>query len=307
MRTLRKNIICSKNPWDNILEHNNVFYRIEKLTEDVDKNEGGKGGNSSVFKLFDPNEEMYYVIKFCKYNLNLLSKNDWIKQRIYRFENEITALENAKNIGLDNIIEILFSGEMKIGSGKYRYYVMEKGEKDLTDYLAENELTIQQKILLCDQVLKGVKQLHDELRVYHRDIKPDNIFFVGDIWKIGDLGLIDFRDEDQNIDDLREKIGPYGWLSPEVTNKLLCEGTQLEKKFPCKIDTTSDIFQLGKLFWYIFQGNIPIGQISNEDFKTDDNTIFLIIKLMLQYSKDRRPSMEEIENEFKKVYSRYGI
>lgn len=299
----KKNICCSNDIKRNILEHEEVFYRIAELSTNSDR--AGKGGNSNVFKLIDPNDDETYIIKFCKYYLG--GSNERIKNRIYRFDNEIRALEKAKSLDSGNIIEILFSGELTIGNKKFRYYVMEKGDKDLSDFLEEEEVTIQQKVLLCTQILNGIKELHEKLKVYHRDIKPDNIFFVGDTWKIGDLGLISSRDSDYDLDEIREKIGPYGWLSPEVTNKALCEGTNKEKQFSCVIDESSDVFQLGKLFWYIFQGNIPIGQLSKDDFLISNDTIFLIIQLMLQYSKDRRPSMAKVEEEFKKTYSTLGI
>jgi len=303
MRIYKGKIVCSEDESLNILEYEEVFYQFQKLSEQDFS--GGKGGNSTVFKLFDPNEQDYYIVKFCKYNI--LNKNEKIRKRIYRFENEIKALEKAKKINSENIIEIFFSGEMKIGNGKYRYYVMERGEMDLTEYLKLDDISDQQKVLLCSQILHGVNELHQNLKVYHRDIKPDNIFFVGDTWKIGDLGLISSRNKDFELDEVGEKIGPYGWLSPEVTNKALCEGTPLENEFCCIIDEQSDVFQLGKLFWYIFQGNIPIGQIQKEDFKLNNQTIFLIIQLMLQYSKERRPTMEKVEIEFQKTYSHFGI
>jgi len=303
MKIYGKNIICSTESYKNILEHKKVFYSISKLSDSTD-NRGGKGGNSNVFKLYDSNEEKHYILKFCKYSVN--SKQDWMRDRVYRFENEIKALTKAEVLESANIIKILFSGQRKIGSGVYRYYVMEKGENDLTDFMKENELTVQQKILLCSDILKGIRELH-EMEIYHRDIKPDNIFFVDKIWKIGDLGLIDFRDINQEIDKVGEKIGPYGWLSPEATNKYLCEGTDLEKIHSCKIDEFSDIFQLGKLFWYIFQGNIPIGQISRDDFLIDDSILYDIINLMLNYSKTNRPNLSMIKEEFEKTYSVYGI
>jgi len=304
LRISGKNIICSDDASKNILEHEGVFYNIEKLSENAG-NRGGKGGNSNVFKLQDPNDDEWYIVKFCNYPLN--ANQDWLRKRIYRFESEITALGLASKLNSENIIKMYFSGEKSISGKRYRFYVMEKGEMDLTEYLEKHEISIQQKVLMCSEILKGVKQLHDDVKVYHRDIKPDNIFFVGSIWKIGDLGLIDYRDQDETLDDLKEKIGPYGWLSPEVTNKMLCEGTVLQDNFSCEIDSSSDIFQLGKLFWYIFQGNIPIGQVSKEDFLISDNSLFVIIQLMLQHSKKRRSNMQAIDKSFKDIYTVYGI
>ena len=303
MRISGNNIICSDKPEDNILVNGENFYEIKKLPNS-EGNQGGKGGNSNVFILNDSNEDKDYIIKFCQYKLG--SNNENTKKRIYRFENEIRALEKAGKLESTSIIHMFFSGQTKIKRGQYRYYVMEKGDGDLTDFLKENDIPIEQKVLLCTEIIKGIKELHD-MEIYHRDIKPDNIFFVNSKWKIGDLGLIAHRDEDQNLDSIQEKIGPYGWLSPEAINKALCEGTPLEEIHSCKIDKLSDVFQLGKLFWYIFHGNIPIGQISETDFLLEDSILFEIIHLMLNYSKTKRPELDEIKAEFEKTYAKYAI
>jgi serine/threonine protein kinase len=265
-------------------------YKIEYLSSKYKKS---KGGNSSVFKLIEPNSNNEYAVKFLRFPSNSTNSNN-IKQNI-RFDNEINALEEAKNKGFLNVIEIFFHGEKKVGDFYFRYYVMEKAETDLSSLFAKETIAPNQKLVLSYEIIKGIMELHS-VDIYHRDIKPDNIFFVlkagAPKWKVGDLGLIARRDQDLSTIEFREKIGPYGWLSPEVTNKVLCEGTELEKIFDCKIDKKSDIFQLGKLMWFVFQGNIPIGQISIEDFILGDKQVFLIIKNMLQYKKDRRNTLE---------------
>lgn len=157
-------------------------------------------------------------------------------------------------------------------------------------------------------ILEGIKELH-RYKIYHRDIKPDNILFVNKTWKIGDLGLIDYRNSDFQIEEDGDKIGPIGWLSPEATNKFLVEGNSKKNPydFDCELDEYSDIFQLGKLFWYIFQGNIPLGQIRREDFKIKDKTIYDILIKMLMHSKDKRFQIGEIEDEFRSRSSHYGL
>ena len=123
---------------------------------------------------------------------------------------------------------------------------------------------------------------------YHRDLKPDNIFIVDKTWKIGDLGLIASRDQDYNIDLPNELIGPKGWFCPEAMNKYLTENIEFPISFDCNIDHQSDIFQLGKIFWYIFQGNAPIGSIKRNDFKIKDERIYEIIRRMINHSKAKR-------------------
>lgn len=298
------NIHLSKKDLNNTVRYDNVDYLITPLSE---SKKGSKGGNSNVFNLLNPQTEEEFVIKFSKYNINKPNNPINIISRITRFVREVEALKLSTKLQSDNIIQYYFDDYKDIGSGRFHYYVMEKADYDLTQYLDENDITEQQRLLLCTDILNGIKELHIN-DICHRDIKPDNILFVNKTWKICDLGLVENRNSDFPIKELGEKIGPIGWLSPEATNKYLNEGKGKVNKydFDCKIDEYSDVFQLGKLFWYIFQGNIPLGQVEREDFKLKDNDIYNIIFEMLKHSKNR-PSIEEIEEGFKSRYSYYGL
>jgi serine/threonine protein kinase len=298
------NICLSIKETRNTIQHDNIDYLIVPLNK---TKKGSKGGNSNVFKLIDPQSEEEFAIKFSKYNINKPSKPENLISRIARFSREVEALNLANNLELENIIKIYFDDYKNIGAGRYHYYVMEKADYDLTQYLDTNKISNQQRVLLCTNILNGIRQLHAN-DIYHRDIKPDNILFVNNTWKIGDLGLVENRNSEFHIKEIGEKIGPIGWLSPEATNKYLNEGEGKANVhgFDCHIDEFSDVFQMGKLFWYIFQGNIPLGQIERSDFKLQDDEIYDIIFDMLKHSK-KRPTIDEIEEGFKSRYSSYGL
>lgn len=108
------------------------------------------------------------------------------------------------------------------------------------------------------------------------------------------MGLVDFQDVDANLDFENEKIGPFGWLSPEATNKMLTKGKNIKNVYECEINSMSDIFQLGKLFWYIFQGNLPLGQITFADSRFGDQDIFDVIFLMLKHNQAERPDVKRL-------------
>ena len=141
-----------------------------------------------------------------------------------------------------------------------------------------------------------------KLGYYQRDIKHDNIFIIGGYkWKIGDGGLLEDR-KSETLDGVAEFIGPRGWITTEAMNKYLCEAYGYTFKHNCSIDHKSDIFQLGKVFWYIFQHNAPIGNIKESDFLIKENGIFPIIKTMLNYSKKSRyNNIDEITKLLKKI------
>lgn len=297
------NINLSKKKHLNVLRYDNVDYLIKSLNENYSKS---KGGNSSVFLLFEPQEKVEYVVKFSKYNLNDKKIKNKFWDRIARFQREIDALEIAK-IDFKFVIKTIFDGDFSIGKQKYRYFVMEKAQSDLTEYLKTTELTTQQRFLICTEILAGIKELHSK-DIYHRDIKPDNILYVNGTWKISDLGLIGYRDDDFKSKEIGMKIGPANWMSPEAFNKMYNEGNGCSNihNFDCELNEKSDVYQLGKLFWFIFQGNIPDGQLIREDFKIEDNQVFQVLYSMLSHSKNR-PIIEEIETEFEKRYSTYVI
>lgn len=279
------------------------------------------GGNSSLFILYDKEGiEEEKVIKFCNFWKPNKFSPDWVKRRYGRFMNEIDALEKIKNHNIQsNIIYMFDEGVWNISDREFPFYIMEKADSNLKDYLLSHSQDIDfiERIKLFKDIFSGVKILH-ELDLYHRDIKPDNIllFFLNDnkndegksfIWKIGDLGLVAHRDKD--YDDVGEKIGPFGWLSPEAMNKYLTEKACLG--LDCSINEYSDIFQLGKLFWFIFHYNVPIGQVKLEDFTFElpDNKdfVFDLIQGMLQYPKNRRFNKDEISERMDLLAIDFGI
>lgn len=273
-----------------------------------DEYQSSKGGNSNVFKLYDPNSGTYFAIKISNFPVKRPRRGqapDRNTRGYARFLEEIDALNIAKQNNYPNIVRLEFDGIIEVQGTPFPYFVMEKADTDLKEYIFSNpELDEQERFKICLEVMLAVKQLHGK-EIYHRDIKPDNIllFNTGEAgkatWKISDLGLIGRGGNRASIDQLGEKIGPFGWLSPEAANKFLTEKFGLG--FDCIIDNESDVFQLGKLFWFIYQSNIPVGQIHFEDFiapiTRNKEYIFDIIRKMLQYSKSNRKKIALLEED----------
>lgn len=279
-------------------------FRLEYLS---DEPIGNKGGNSAVFKLVNTAEEkQVLIIKFLKFALTKTNKlmND-------RFQREIDALNLAKEKGFMHVIQIHHDGYYKHEKNgqKYRYYIMEKADEDLGSFILkkENSLTVSQKISLCYNIIKGINELHS-IEIYHRDIKPDNIFLFYEeekpIWKIGDLGLLSKRGEDL-LFEKGKKIGPANWLSPEAMNNALCGKTAWEHRFDTTIDEKSDVFQLGNVIWFVFNHNAPVGQVSIDDFHIKEYVIFCLIFTMLRHRKRNRKSLLFYENYFLKLDELY--
>lgn len=298
--------------YDNIININGVDYEMKYLGD----NPGNKGGNSNVLKLrlagidYEEETQEEYVIKISKIPLNA-PHSKFNKSRKARFQREILALRKANRNVLPNVVKLIDYGIIKIEEKEFSFYTMEKANSDLTDYLIPRR-TIQQKIFLFQSILEGIKQLHG-IQIYHRDIKHDNIFMFGEECKIGDLGLMRFKDEDNLALDKEQRIGAFGWETPEAMNKFLTESKpDPEFSFDCNIDEASDIFQLGKLFWYILQGNIPIGCLHISDFKIDDPELFKVLTKLLQHGKthtiQRRPlNITAVEQLIEPIAKKYKV
>ena len=293
------NIQLNSDKAKNYIQLNNEDFQLSSLH---DNNYGNKGASANLFTLIDPSGETEdRVIKICKTPLS-----SGTNKKIARFKREIKAFQIASKVPLGNVIHFYQSGEVEIDGFDFLYIIMEKADDDLPNYLEKNnfKFTINQKFSFCYSILTGVKQLHS-VKIYHRDIKHDNILRVNGAFKIGDLGLITFQNKD--FDGTNEKIGPFGWLSPEATNKMLTYKKKIGFNYDCDINNKSDVFQLGKLFWYIFQGNLPIGQIKEDDSNFNETDIYEVIFEMLQYQKSRRPTIEQVEEKFKPLKQKYNI
>lgn len=290
-------LIDELNPLDNVVTISSTDYYFTYLT-DSGRN---KGGNSIILKLYecqnidDDNvqyEEPDLILKICKTKRSL---GNYIDKGEKRFEKEVSALLNCLENDFENVVKIFHSGTCKFFNpfkqryDEYLFYTMEYAEYDLKKFIEANHIdfTIEEKVGLCISLAKGIEELRS-LGYYHRDIKPDNIFMIDGVWKIGDLGLISERDEESEIDKIADFIGPKGWMSPEAMNKYLCEGKNFIYDFSCSIDHQSDIFQLGKVFWYVFQHNAPIGTVKQKDFRMSNSRIYPIVKTMLNHSKSKR-------------------
>lgn len=269
------------------------------------------GGNSSVFRAIHPDGDDSYVVKFCRYSLD--SRSDRDRRRVQRFEREIQALHQALASEESKcVIPIVEDNEISIrsdrgGPTRLKYYVMENADSDLATFLAEKELQVPQKVALCNSLLRILKGLH-AIGIYHRDIKPQNILMMEGAPVFGDLGLIAFREEDSSLDEFDEKIGPIGYLSPEATNKCLGLRSKASFTFDCAIDAKSDVFQLGQVFWLVVQDEVPTGHLIPDDLRCGVGELLeRVIRPMLQYGKQRRASVVDVETALQPVLREMAI
>jgi serine/threonine protein kinase len=279
----------------------------EHLLKEIRSGSGsGKGKNSCVFRASHPEGGDDVIIKFCCYPDGV--QGDAEVRRRSRFLREIKALKTAMEANLGDFLITYFEhGQYSVSGRMFDFYVMEEADCDLSDYLARDILSLQQKLLLCRSLLGDLAALHG-LGIYHRDLKPDNVFFVGNQWKIGDLGFIKNREDDVEIDEPRERIGPTGLMSPEAINCAFANLENGEFSHDCDFNEFSDVYLLGGVFWYILQGNYPTGQLTLDDFRIGRTDILQGVLLpMLQHSKTRRPTLEKLGHEFERLKAEFAL
>lgn len=295
-------------PLQNIISIKSTDYIPYFLNNDIP---GNKGSNGLILKLIESdnwNEDEGYpevpdlVLKLSKEPLRAFEKN-----RSRRFKIEIEALLKCNERAHTNTISVFHHGVAAVKSttgkfSKHRFYSMEFAESDLATYLEVANPSFLKRVELCLEISESLRAIWSE-GYYHRDIKPDNILIADNTWKIGDLGLVDHRELDFKIDKRGEWIGPRGWQSPESLNKFLTEGRSWEGKYDCRIDHQSDLYQLGKLMWFIMQGNSPEGAIKRRDFYIRQEAMYqLIITLLNHNKKSRLKSINEVIQSLKRIY-----
>lgn len=114
------------------------------------------------------------------------------RDKLKRFKNELAFCQNNDH---PNIIEIFDSGAWKQDSADIVFYVMPFYQHTLRDKMNRN-LTPEESISIFLQLLSALEFAHGK-KVYHRDVKPENILIDGHGNTIlADFGIAHFAAED---------------------------------------------------------------------------------------------------------------
>ena len=154
-----------------------------------------------------------------------------------RFHREAQA---AASLSHPNIITIF-----DVGEDADRFFIVMELLRGATlkDFLKQNDATrIERKIDLMVQLCAGLGAAHNA-SVYHRDIKPGNVFVRADgILKILDFGVA--RLASSSMTAAGFIVGTPDYMSPEQARG-------------AEIDARSDIFSLGGVFYFMLTGRKP--------------------------------------------------
>lgn len=136
---------------------------------------------------------------------------------------------------------------------------LEKGKKNLNQYMYKNqEMKLSDIRNISCQIFKGIAYC-SEKGIYHCDVKPENIIFTRDKWKLLDFGL--------SLYDIRRaprlkhsNIQSWSYRAPEII---------AEKNF---YDSKIDVFSLGIILFEL----IADKKIYTQPVTENDSLIFLL-------------------------------
>ncbi|MEO1996046.1 MAG: protein kinase, partial [Planctomycetaceae bacterium] len=173
-------------------------------------------------------------------------------QMIARFEAERQALAMMDH---PHIARVLDAGVTADGQP---YFAMELVQGiSITKYCDRNRLGIPERLRLFVQVCRAIQHAHQK-GILHRDLKPANVLVTQrdgvPLAKVIDFGLAKALQSEQRLTDktlytqMGLMVGTLEYMSPEQA-----EMNELG------VDTRTDVYSLGVLFYELLTGSTPLG------------------------------------------------
>lgn len=194
----------------------------------------GEGGQSHTFivKRADRSDDREYVLKRLKN-----------PKRLDRFEREIEAYEAFDH---PNVLRIVAHGADPKGR---RFLVTEFcSGGSLAKRVPQLTAPVLEVLQIFHQICAGAAYAQNQER-FHRDIKPDNIYFRDDGTAVlGDFGICFADDDGTRLTITEEVAGSRFYCAPELRNGRLDIGIP---------PGAADVYSLGKvLYWMLSGGQI---------------------------------------------------
>lgn len=187
--------------------------------------------------------------------LKLMQLSTATEGNVQRFQHEARI---GAEIDSEHIVDVVAAGVDEETGAPWLVMELLEGHP-LSDYMSEKgPLSLADTGLILSQICAGLGAAHD-VRVVHRDIKPDNVFLSrsssassGYIVKLLDFGIAKLTD--QNVSNTVSMGSPF-WMAPEQTERR-----------PVVVCAT-DVWPLGLLAFHMLTGGIYWRTAYLEDFE----------------------------------------
>ena len=193
----------------------------------------GHGGMAEVYEATDLINKNIVAIKFIKEDVMMNSIN------IKRFENEALI---AASLNHPNIVKVYNHGTLNGVPYMANEYIKGQNLKEVLDF--RSSLPLNEAIDYMTQLASALSYAHQH-GIVHRDVKPDNLYAMGDgTIKLGDFGIAQTDATAQLTSKDTEIVGSVHYLAPEITSGK-------------PATAQSDIYSAGVTFFELITGHVP--------------------------------------------------
>jgi len=198
------------------------------------------GGMADVYEAYDIVNRRSVALKIMRVDMMDNPKN------IERFKRECIAAASLNN---PNIVKVYGQGMIEGRPYMANEYVDGRTLRDKLNVASSHNLPPLEACEVMLQLTSGVQYIHEHGLV-HRDIKPDNLFYLPDgSVKIADFGISSQLNEPQ--------------LGDAVTGTIYYTAPEILMGQPAGIP--SDIYSMGIVFFEILTGRIPFDGATPEE------------------------------------------
>jgi len=251
---------------------------------DFDEQLGPKGGFGAVYA---GSKDGFPPLAIKQLNITA-------KEIVHR---ELRVAEKLLGIELNNVIPIHDSGFD--AESDYYYLVMARADNSLQDEIqSRGKIDEVETANILLHILSGLRELNG---LVHRDLKPGNVLFHDDQWKIGDFGIAKFVEESTSLQTLNDFLTPP-YAAPEQW--------RLESVSPA-----TDLYAMGCIGYKLLTGETPFQGPERSDFQkqhlSDPPPPLLknspdfrtLINMLLRKLASSRPSQDSVRLLLERIVS----
>lgn len=196
----------------------------------------GHGGMAEVYEANDMINRRTVAIKLIREDVMNNPVN------LVRFKNEATI---AASLNHPNIVKVFNHGTVDGVPYIANEYIKGQNLKEVLDF--RSSLPINEAMDYMIQLASALSYAHKH-GIVHRDVKPDNLYVMGDgTIKLGDFGIAQSEQKKENDDSESEIVGSVHYMAPEIT-----AGKSATAQ--------SDIYSAGVTFYELITGHVPFNK-----------------------------------------------